>query len=89
MGLEAVLRFRMLSRRADFLEGFSMVGEIFSGAEAAAGFAGTGLFSAADADFAGLDLFGGLFFTLGVAFLGAGFAGFLAGCFLAMGVLGS
>ena len=27
MGLAAVLRFRMLSRRADFLDGFSMEGE--------------------------------------------------------------
>src|SRR5687768_16669957 len=31
MGLEAALRFRMLSRRAFFLDGFSMVGELFAG----------------------------------------------------------
>ena len=31
MGLEAALRFRMLSRSAVFLEGFSMGGELFAG----------------------------------------------------------
>src|SRR5438045_1607073 len=31
IGLEAALRFRMLSRSAVFLEGFSMIGELFAG----------------------------------------------------------
>jgi hypothetical protein len=47
MGLEAALRFRMLSRRAVFLDGFSMGGELFAGlplgaALTAAGRAGAG-----------------------------------------------
>src|SRR5215212_1576620 len=39
MGLEAALRFRMLSRRAVFLEGFSMGGELFAGLPFGTGFA--------------------------------------------------
>ena len=31
MGLDAALRFRMLSRKAVFLDGFSMIGELFAG----------------------------------------------------------
>ena len=47
MGLDAALRFRMLSRRAVFLDGFSMGGELFAGlplgaALTAAGRAGAG-----------------------------------------------
>ncbi len=37
MGLAAVLRFRILSRRADFLDGFSMEGELDAPLPAAAG----------------------------------------------------
>src|SRR5882757_3046754 len=91
MGLVADLRFRMLSRKADFLEGFSMVVEFLAGLETATALTDPFGFFAADADFADLIWFGADFFAAGETFFGVGRAAvFLAAgfLFLAMGSFG-
>jgi hypothetical protein len=97
MGLAVALRFRMLSRKAFFFEGFSMVVDFATGAGAGfatvfVGFFATTLTGTLAVFFTAGRAFGltdGFAFTLGrgagLEVLAAGFCGFLF--FLAMGVL--
>src|SRR4051812_44806131 len=70
MGLEVVLRFRMLSRRAFFLEGFSMMVDFLAGA-------GAGLVTA----FRGARVGTGAFVLVGAGAFAAAFTGTVAFAF--------